>query len=199
MENEINLAYEVRNQNISLVNSYSEQKLNLNCQSTDYYRLLQYCSKQFENELFLDFGTHYGNSALILGMNGKNYVKTYDIVSDKFITKTAVEKIIKDFPKIDFIVQDAREINPDLISKAKLIFLDVDPHNGIQEKQIFEKLQADNFNGILICDDIRLNDNMRAFWSSIELPKIDVTYTAHRAGGTGAVFFDTQYMNIFGE
>lgn len=151
-----------------------------------HYRLLAYISTLFNNALFVDIGTFHGWSALALSNNKNNKIMTYDLFN--FVDKE--EKSIKNISNIEIKQKNILE-EIHILDDASLVFLDVDPHDGIQERQIYEKILTTNFNGILICDDIKLRYEMMHFWESIQLPKKDVSYLGHSTG-TGIVYFSNK-------
>lgn len=149
-----------------------------------HYRLLAYISKTYNNLKIIDIGTHYGWSALSLSINNKNKVITYDLQDYlKNITPSVLEINNVTFKQKDFL-DDVDELK-----NTDLIFLDVDPHDGLQEKRIYNFLFEKKFDGVLLIDDIHLNGNMQSFWNDIQLPKEDLTEFGHYSG-TGLVFFN---------
>ena len=148
----------------------------------EHYRLLEDLVVG-KTGVVIDIGTLYGSSALALASNADVNVWSYDITDH--IPRDAT---IRDVPNISFRLQNGIEAIPDFVSKTDLILLDVDPHDGIQEKQFFDALVTHGYTGIVVCDDIHLNDAMRAWWASIDLPKEDVTHKGHFSG-TGIVTF----------
>lgn len=157
------------------------------------YRLEAFLAKELQNSTpHIDIGTYTGLSALALSCDPNQKVVTYDvrdwIPDDKELT-------VKTKPNIEMRLLDCcREIEE--LCKAKLILLDIDPHDGIEERNIVQQLKKHGFKGILLLDDINLNANMKAFWDSITEQKIDVTEYGHWSG-TGLVIFDpTNYQVI---
>jgi len=143
----------------------------------EHYRLLSYISKQFNNCYISDFGTLFGASALALSQNSTNHVHSYD-----------VDIKPKRFKKENITFNEKDAVISIMAKYSQIILLDVDPHYGQLERIIYAKLIIEGFKGILICDDIFLNDEMRAFWNSIKLDKYNFTDVGH-ATGTGIVDF----------
>jgi hypothetical protein len=144
----------------------------------EHYRLLMYIATLFENEIFFDIGTNKCMSALALSYNKKNKVKTYDLI-----------KVLPENPQvvnIEYFIGDSTE-DEDL-KNSKLIFLDVD-HDGLYENKFYRHLRNINWKGILLLDDIHLNESMIEFWKKIEEKKYDLTNIGHWSG-TGLVIFD---------
>jgi hypothetical protein len=75
--------------------------------------------------------------------------------------------------------------------------LDIDPHDGTTETQFLDALHTNGFRGIILCDDIKLNDGMKEFWDGIpsHLKKVDLTAWGHWSG-TGAVIYDPSYIDL---
>jgi hypothetical protein len=144
----------------------------------EHYRLLAYVSTLYNNQVIFDVGTNKCMSALALSYNKSNKIKTYDII-----------KLLPENPAVDnieYILGDSTK-DSDLMN-CPLIFLDVD-HDGIYEDIFYDHLKSINWKGILILDDIHLNDEMRNFWNRIEEKKYDITNIGHWSG-TGLVVFE---------
>lgn len=162
----------------------------------EHYRLLTFLAGLLHNtstKPMIDIGTYFGFSALALSSSPSSYVITYDVVDcipdehDDCLT-------IKSKTNIDFRITDCLN-DIDTLCDADLICLDVDPHDGQQETEIIDALQETGYKGLLVLDDIHLNEDMERFWNSIKLPKIDVTKYGHHSG-TGLVVFDTTKFKI---
>lgn len=152
----------------------------------EFYRLIAYLAQQMPAGCtFVDIGTYFGLSAAALASNEGCQVKTYDIydhITDNIDTYT-----IKNVNNIEFLIKDCLD-DADVLAKASIIVLDVDPHDGLQETEIVAKLRAVGFKGVLIVDDIKLNDKMKQFWNEIPERKKDVSTYGHWSG-TGIVYF----------
>jgi predicted O-methyltransferase YrrM len=141
----------------------------------EHYRLLMLISTFFNNQVIFDIGTNECRSAISLAYNKTNKVKSYDIV-----------QILEQNPVLDnveYVIGDSTQ-DADLASSS-LIFLDVD-HDGIYENIFYSYLLKTNQKGVLILDDIHLNEPMKAFWEAINKPKYDLTHIGHWSG-TGVV------------
>jgi len=144
----------------------------------EHYRLLMYVSMLYNDEIIFDVGTNKCMSALALSYNSLNKVKSFDIV-----------KLLPDNPNvnnIEYIIGDATK-DVDLV-KCPVIFLDVD-HDGTYENIFYNHLRSINWKGILILDDIHLNQPMKDFWNGISEKKYDITNIGHWSG-TGIVLFE---------
>ena len=82
-----------------------------------------------------------------------------------------------------------------VLESAKIILLDIDPHDGVTEDYFYNRLLDFDFKGFLICDDIHINDGMMNFWNSIKKQKFDITDIGHWSG-TGLVNFSDEIIEI---
>jgi hypothetical protein len=135
-------------------------------------------SKSENYQIILDIGTYKGHSAFAFAVNKTNIVKTFDI-------ENQIEIDLPD--NVEFIKQSYSDIDLETINEANIILLDVDPHDGEQEKEFMGKMAKSNFKGLLIIDDINLFEEMREFWKSIKQNKREVSW--HHSG-TGLVYFN---------
>lgn len=151
----------------------------------EHYQLLAYISKrQKKGAVVCDLGTYKGLSALALAYNKHVEVHTYD-PSDIALYKRIPEEV----DNITFHEMKAQD-DIDFIAKADFIFLDVDPHDGDQEIEIVELLIKKGYEGMILCDDIHLNENMKRFWKWCEncdnISTYDWTDLGHSTG-TGCI------------
>jgi len=171
----------------SYINKYSDKLINYQLDHNPYYfhiesgkehyRLLMYVSTLYNNETIFDVGTNKCMSALALSYNKSNKVKTYDII-----------KLLPENPNVDNIEYILGDSTKDTdLKNCPVIFLDVD-HDGIYEDIFYDHLKSINWKGILILDDIHLNEPMIKFWNRIEEEKHDITNIGHWSG-TGLVVF----------
>lgn len=151
----------------------------------EHYRLLAYLSKQYNNITILDLGTDTGASCLSLAQNQTNKVITYDIKPRNI--SFGIQNIKS--KTMDFLNEDES-----VLKSSSLILLDVDPHDGKQEKDLIDKLIKIDFNGIVICDDIY---NMGYWWDSVTQEKYDITSVGHFTG-TGLINFSKEKIIIKG-
>jgi hypothetical protein len=113
-----------------------------------------------------------------MASNPSNRVISYDIADFLECTTPA---------NVEFKIGDCY-LDADML-KSPLISLDVDPHDGQFEKQFIAFLIANNYQGIVICDDIHLSPQMQDFWDSVTVKKYDVTEVGHYSG-TGMIIFE---------
>jgi predicted O-methyltransferase YrrM len=162
----------------------------------EHYKLLSFLTKQLPpNSKAIDIGTYRGCSALALANAPNVKVITYDI--ENHIPDNVLS--CRQHTQIECRLANCLE-EPHLseILKCHLIFLDIDPHNGKDEKNIVEIFHKNGFEGVLVLDDINLNPEMRNFWENDIPPgtkKVDLTKYGHWSG-TGAVIFNPQKYEI---
>jgi len=156
--------------------------------NNSHYPLLTYLASQIHNGKIVELGTQAGFSALALSTNKTNRVLTYDVV-DVFNLRelSNVERRIGNI----FEIGEEEEL-----LDADLVFVDTE-HTGEFEKQVYDYLVKNHYRGLLLLDDIHLNDDMEEFWKSITTTKHDITQIGHnkchrkhdRICGTGLVDF----------
>lgn len=154
---------------------------------TNVYQLLAYLSNIFNNITIFDIGTRYGSSAIALSYNINNFVISLD--TDKHYINHCKENI-----KLNNIQFECKNIiydhNKYEILNAKLIYLDIDPHNGDEEKIMVDFLIQNNYTGIVICDDIGPSwPLLHNWWNTLNISKYDLTEIGHYSG-TGLIPFN---------
>ena len=152
----------------------------------EHYALLEWLGCRFAGQTVLDFGTYRGASALALSASGKADVVTVDcadVTSFLFRQVSSICHIHDDI--VDWLQTDEALA---LVQAAPLIVLDVS-HDGWTERAIYAQLERLGFVGILLLDDINLNDQMRRVWAEISRPKLDLSSIGHHTG-TGIVLFE---------
>lgn len=146
----------------------------INPPGSDHYRLLNYIGKNFSGKIY-EIGTHRGASSAALSDWGRKPIITYDISL---------------WERVEFETNIYRVKNPlediNEIAKSNLIFYDTS-HNGKDEKEFTDALVKSGFSGIIVYDDIYLNNEMKEFWESIKFKKEDWTDVGHWSG-TGVVY-----------
>lgn len=156
---------------------------------TEHYRLLAYLSTQLNDQHIFDIGTNHGHSAYALSYNGNNTVHTFDLV-DAVTHPTIKTRTNIEFNLCNLLDPSQREKWVQLLIESPLIFLDVDPHDGIKEIAFYDMLKEINYTGLLVCDDIWYFKDMRdKFWSQIpDKYRYDWTQYGHWSG-TGVIDF----------
>ena len=149
------------------------------------YRLYAHLSTIFNNTTILDVGSRTGGSALALSYNEKNHVISYDL------QEQGASNIKKD--NITWKIQDFRNDDTLDYDRISIIMIDVDPHDGVQEEEMFLFLEEKEWQGLVLLDDIGPQwPEIEDFWNRITFPKLDVSDVGHMSG-TGAVSFDSKH------
>lgn len=167
-------------------------EMNLGMENGEHYKLLSFVSDLLEGVTILDLGTRDGLSAFVLSKNKKNKIITYDLLP-KPSEMLKFENLI---PNCEFKQLNIFNENLDIIKNSKLIFLDLDPHDGIQEKKFIEILETIDYKGIVICDDIEWFPSMKNWWDNLTQKKYNVTKFGH-GSGTGIIDFSNE-LEIMG-
>lgn len=150
------------------------------------HNLYAYMSLLFNNTTILDIGTNRGNSALSLSWNSTNQVESYDLVNH-------VQGVIKK-DNIKFNIGNFMTDTSIPWHNVKLILIDVDPHDGIQEVEMMKYLDQMGWTGLLLHDDISPK-----YWPALDKMWQDIQYEKFYLsdiggiGGTGLVNFGNQY------
>ena len=199
-----------------------------------YSVLLSHLSTHFNDSIIVDLGTRTGDSAVALAYNNSNRIYTYDIAHSaeaaeqfdkfdniKYIIGNCLESnwngmtLDDDMPRKVYFstIGDKTDIkgNPkkaisdkEIFLSSKLIFLDIDPHDGKQEKVVTDFLIENNWKGIMVCDDIgtgkeiqNSHPDMLAWWNNVDVRKYNIADSIYSAGtGTGIICFDDQKVII---
>lgn len=144
----------------------------------EHYRLLAYLSTLFSGVTIVDVGTDAGCSAMALSSNLTSRVVSFDIVNRR--------RCDIQLPNVEFRIQDALSDQP-LLLGSPLVLLDT-AHEGPYEHAFYHALSERGYKGLLVVDDLYLNDAMKDFWESISHPKYDLSSVGHWSG-TGIVVF----------
>lgn len=142
----------------------------------EHYRLLVWLSYQFNKSSLVEIGVLKGMSGCALSENIENKVTGFDL--NNVITCTLPSNYT-------FIIGDVL-LREDLIKNSPFVMYDTD-HNGVHEKLFYDWLIKINYKGLLLFDDIHLNNEMRSFWNNITHKKQDISHIGHITG-TGVVW-----------
>lgn len=146
----------------------------------EHYRLLRWISENNNDVHISELGCYMGLSTVCLAWNKRNEVLTYDNYFNFIKWKKRPSNVSLSEAKGEHYY------NP-LIAFSNIIFVDTN-HFGVMELAVYKHLKENNWKGILIYDDIYLNDEMKAVWGAIDMPKIDATEIGH-VYGTGIIEF----------
>jgi hypothetical protein len=162
------------------VNNVEHRGYFLDHAGREHYKLLAYISTTYNGKKLIDIGTNRGCSSLALSYNTKNTVESFDLYELKELSYLPGNINYT----IDNILSGKYE---NIINESPFIMLDT-YHDGIFEREFYSYLQLINWKGMLLLDDILLNDPMKEFWNDITEEKYDITNVGH-ATGTGIVLF----------
>ena len=151
------------------------------------YKFYAYISTLIDNSRILEVGSRFGRSGLALSFNSSNEVVSFDILEQ------GASNIKRN--NLTFIIGNFME-SPIDWENVDIIMIDVDPHDGIKEREFLNFLEKQKWEGILILDDILPNwpkiipgadpVAMNEWWNSLEYEKYDVSDVGHFSG-TGIV------------
>lgn len=144
----------------------------------EHYDLLRNFSLTNSNLKIIDAGTFMGLSAIRLADNKTNTVNTYDI-TDEHLFPQLKQREIKN---INFHLKSIADETDEAILDSDVIFLDIDPHDGLQEKVFSDRLLSIGYKGIVMADDIWLNDGMINWWMKLPGVRMDLTSYGHFSG-----------------
>jgi len=174
----------------------------------EHYFFLAALGIQLTQKKIIELGTHNGRSTIALNYgnlkttNG-NQIYTYDITNWLLPHIFANTNIV--YRMENLFDPRVREANRDHILSADVIFIDVDPHEGVVEYDFYLWLKTNDYRGIILFDDIHLGcghmgvntgNSMQQFWDKVDdTYKIDLTRVGHWSG-TGIVCFHPENWNI---
>ena len=155
----------------------------------EHYKLLAWIAAQFDGRDIFDIGTHRGASALALSSGSS----TNNIYSFDLEHKYPLADIANITYHTDNLMTEEGRVAGSWVGRllgSACIFLDIDPHEGSQERDFLFWLRASGYKGFIICDDIWYFKGMRDnFWYHFPAAeKVDVTGLGHWSG-TGIVRF----------
>ena len=127
----------------------------------NYYKYLISFCKILQPQRVLELGTQIGSGAAALSVYSRSVV-TADVnigeISKEIYLSNKISVISLRTP------QSCLNIN---FSPFELIFIDIG-HDGIYEEQIHKKLLESKYKGIVLWDDILLNNSMKKFWNELD-------------------------------
>jgi predicted O-methyltransferase YrrM len=159
----------------------------------EHYKLLAYLSQTLNCPKLVEIGTYLGYSAVAFSINPNKQICSYDIFnwlpSEEDGKTTAESK-----SNIKLYVGDYMNDFEEIVKGTDLIMIDID-HSGVTEAEIMDILRKQGYKGLVLLDDINLNDEMRKFWASIPEKKLDITSVGHWSG-TGLVIMDPTRFTV---
>ena len=171
-------------------NKHNFQYFNLEA-GKEHYKLLAYFSKVLTCKKLVDIGTYLGFSSVALSYDTEKHVESYDIFNwlpdDDTVTAESRENVTLN-------VGDYMSDFNDIIKDTDFILIDID-HTGATEKEIMNILRDVGYKGLVMLDDIGLNEDMKKFWDEIPEKKIDISSVGHWSR-TGLVIFDPSKFDV---
>lgn len=173
----------------------------------EHYKLLACLAEQLEGATICDVGTFIGNSALALAAGAErrdNAVVSYDVrdcvqqeLRDRQ-QRAMAPKTVLDHPRVRRELVDltapGAEAALQAVAAARLVVVDTD--SPAQQRDLIFALAARGFRGVLVLDDIHLNDDMKAVWQAVPAAKkLDLTDVGHWSG-TGVAVFDPSWLDV---
>ena len=157
----------------------------------EHYRLLAYLGREMRCRELLDVGTCHGFSAVALSSDPAKLVRSFDVVDRIPCSRVTA----RDRPNVVLRVGDGYMAElADITRDTDLVLIDID-HTGAAERELMAGLRAAGYRGLVLLDDIKLNDEMRRFWDEIPEAKLDVSAVGHWSG-TGLVVFDPSRFEV---
>jgi hypothetical protein len=156
----------------------------------EHFRFLAYLSSLYSNSTIVNIHTNGGYEALALSYGESNTVYSFDIhdriTNPKLRERTNIQWITENI--LDPVV---RETWRSVLLNAAFIFVDIEPHDGHVEYNLYEYLTEIGYRGFVVFDDIWYFKTMRNnFWYKIpETQRYDATEIAHWSG-CGIVSFN---------
>lgn len=170
--------------------SKNSKYFNLNA-GQEHYKLLALLSKKLTCKKLVDIGHYHGFSSVAMSYSEDKVIDSYDIFNwlpdDGSLTSENLDNV-------NLHIEDYLEDIQSMMKDTDLIMVDID-HTGVTERLIMEQLEKNNYKGLVLFDDINLNEEMRKFWADIKLKKIDITPVGHWSG-SGIVIFDPSRFDV---
>jgi len=164
-----------------------------------HYKLLAYLSTLFKGKELFDIGTHMGNSAVALSYNPANTVHSFDIQNGQLNKTSQGPTSIANiqFHLCDLMHAATRTPWAERLLASPLIFLDIDSHEGSMEYAFYQWLLDNQYQGLLILDDIWYFKGMRDnLWHKIPgCYKHDLTQVGHWSGSAVVSFTKEQVVS----
>lgn len=169
------------------------------------FKLLAHLATCFQGARFSTVGPGIGFSALALAHEAgeRGNVATAFDTTDRVPSADSGIRTPRDHPAVRLrVVEDLASpaAAAEAARGAQLIVLDLEKHEGVQERAFVAALAAAGYKGLLVVDDIRLSPGMQAFWAElgVMLPGarlLDVSEMGHWSG-TGIVAFDPSVLDV---
>lgn len=167
-----------------VANDEGRQALLFGAPGVEHYPLLCWFGLNVRGHTIGDVGTYWGASSLSLSCGRWNQILTYDRWR---------HEAMQDLPG-NVMFQEAKShpkhgFSYPMIGECQIIFLDIS-HNGRDEASFVRQLTRMGWKGLVIVDDILLNDEMKHFWSELKCSEKQNWTDIGHSYGTGLAYFD---------
>eukprot|EP00798_Chlamydomonas_sp_ICE-L_P012898 gene12898-18589_t len=142
----------------------------------EHYRLLAHVARSVRRPTIIDIGHFQGLSAAALSLATEKTVRSFDLISSLPSDPSVPTAIHIPNVRLEIGPNYMRDL-PDHLRTSDLVILDID-HLGKSERDIFKVLEEAKFDGLLIVDDIHLNEHMQRFWDDIKQTKYNISSSA---------------------
>eukprot|EP00798_Chlamydomonas_sp_ICE-L_P000899 gene899-5681_t len=143
----------------------------------EHYRLLAHVARSVRRPTIIDIGHFQGLSAAALSLATEKTVRSFDLISSLPSDPSVPTAIHIPNVRLEIGPNYMRDL-PDHLRTSDLVILDID-HLGKSERDIFKVLEEAKFDGLLIVNDIHLNEHMQRFWDDIKQTKYDISSSAN--------------------
>lgn len=179
---------EVRNINLESIEHYVlRDGENYSEAGIEAYKFYAYLSTLINNGTIIEVGSRFGRSGLALAFNENNSVISFDIL----------EQGASDIKRSNLYFKIGNFMDSGIDwNLVDIIMIDVDPHDGIKEREFLQYLYDQKWEGLLVLDDILPNwpriipgadpVAMNDWWNQIPGEKYDLSEVGHFSG-TGIV------------
>lgn len=156
--------------NLSIFSLFNEEWRSYIEMPNNYYKLLSFIVDQLKPKIIVELGAYTGAStvALLSSMEKDSHIYSIDKIDDwRFVDKSD--------PRLSLLVGNSIELVDLVPNNIDIIFIDTD-HTKDQITKEWEVYRHKiSPNGVVILDDIHLNDGMTEFWNSLPYNKIDLS------------------------
>ncbi len=164
----------------------------------EHYRLLAFLAQEvtrlFPSSPVVDIGSHLGHSAAALragaALTSPIYTLDHGVQYAKALPCGTIE-IAAELYNIRVeppTREPLQELRGFIQRGCMLMAIDTEPHDGTYERAVIQALMDENFQGLLVVDETRLNEHMKHLLNWTPVKKIDVTSVAHWSGTAVLVF-----------
>jgi predicted O-methyltransferase YrrM len=143
------------------------------------FKLVAGMAAMFPGQKVFDVGTYYGLNAVAMSVCPEVKIVSYDTQERKRLTELP--------PNVEFKIGDFRD-DADLLT-SPFLFIDAEPHDGVQEQIIHDFLVEKKYRGIVIWANINCNTTIAGWWKGLDFKRSDISNAGHWAG-TGLIIYE---------